>query len=34
MLRMDEKKGKRLKSYPDFLQRQGWEGDVISDNKI
>lgn len=34
MLRMNEKKGKRVKSYPDFLQRQEWLGNVIPDDKI
>ena len=34
MLWMDEKKEKRVKSYPDFLQRQQWAGDVIPDDKI
>ena len=34
MLRMNEKKGKRVKSHPNFFQRQEWFGNVIPDDKI
>ena len=34
MLRMNEKKGKRVKYHPNFFQRQEWLGNVIPDDKI